>query len=262
LQEKFAAANKAAWESKAYQAWVSAHGSPEELAKKLQQDHRRLLRYWLKYIGNSAGKRVLNLLGSNGRKAISLALLGADVTVVDISEQNRLYAMDTAEAAGVNMRFICSDALRIPNEEALGRFDIVLMEFGIMHYFTDLDAILSVVSRRLRSNGRYLLTDFHPFARMIANQPDEPAPNYFDDSSHEGDVAYTQLLPEQERAGLSKVLTRSWTAGDIITAVGTAGLFIRTFEEIPGSANPRFPQFYTLVADKAEVGLPPLFPPA
>jgi len=261
MQEKFAAANKAAWENKAYQAWVQAHGTPEELAKKLHEVHRHLLRYWLKYIGDPAGKRVLNLLGSNGRKAISLAILGADVTVVDISEQNRLYAMHTAEAAGVNVQYICSDALRIPNEEALGQFDIVLMEFGIMHYFTDLDAILSVVSRRLRSSGRYLLTDFHPFARMTA-KPNEMVPNYFDDSSHEGDVAYTQLLPEQERAGLSKVLTRSWTAGDIITAVGTAGLFIRTFEEIPSSADPRLPQFYTLVADKADVGLSPLFPPA
>lgn len=264
VQEKLVKANKIAWETKAYEAWVRQYGSPAELAETLRQTGVHHLRYWLKYIGDPAGKRVLNLLGSHGRKAIALAMLGAEVTVVDLSAENQRYALDVAAAAGVNLGYICSDALNIPDEDALGQFDIVLMEFGILHYFTDLHAIFDVVLRRLRPNGRFLLTDFHPFARAWANTYNlpEPSGNYFDRRVKEGDVAFAKLLPEEERKGLGKVLACSWTLGDILSAVGASGLYIRTFEEIQSSSNPNIPEFYTLVADKIEAALAPLYPAA
>lgn len=255
MQNEMSKANKAAWESKAYLAWVREHGEPAVLAEELKRNHRHLLRYWLKYIGDPSGKRVLNLLGSNGRKSISLALMGADVTVVDISEENRRYAIQVAEAAGVELDYICADALRIPNENELGEYDFVLMEFGILHYFSDLKDIMSVVHRRLKAGGRYLLTDFHPFARAWKNSGE-----YFESHLREGDVAFTMLLPEEERAGLAKTLTRSWTVGDILTVVGGAGLFIRTFEELRNAGESPLPDFYTLVADKIEKPLLPLYP--
>ncbi|WP_157685621.1 class I SAM-dependent methyltransferase [Paenibacillus donghaensis] len=262
MQQELAIANKVAWETKAYQAWVQRYGTPDELAVELQREHKHHLRYWLKYIGDLSGKRIINLLGSHGRKAISLALLGADVTVVDISEENRLYAMQTASAAGVKLNYICSDVLNIPNEEILGEFDIVLMEFGVMHYFTDLSSIFSVVHRRLGKNGRFILTDFHPFARAWMNTYNlkQPTGNYFDDSIKEEEVAFAKLLPEEERSGLGKTLVRSWTIGEILTAIGTMGLYIRTFEEIPSQTDPRFPEFYTLIADKIDTELTSLHP--
>ncbi|OAS20452.1 class I SAM-dependent methyltransferase [Paenibacillus oryzisoli] len=262
MQKQLSTANKMAWETKAYQAWVRNYGTPEELAEELKLEHKHHLRYWLKYMGDLAGKRVLNLLGSHGRKAISLALLGAEVTVVDISEENRLYAMQVAAATGVMINYICSDALDIPNEEKLGQFDIVLMEFGVLHYFTDLHAIFNVVHRRLGSMGRFILTDFHPFARAWLNTYNLPEPtgNYFDDRIKEGQVAFAKLLPEEERSELSKVLVRGWTVGEIITAISASGLCIRTFEELISKADPRFPEFYTLVADRLDVELFPLYP--
>ena len=261
MQEKFALTNKAAWETKAYQAWVQFHGSPNEFAQTLKTDPRHPLRYWLKYIGNPSGKKVLNLLGSHGKKAICLALLGADVTVVDISEENRLYAKETAAAAGVELNYICSDVLNIPDEETLGTFDFVLMEFGVLHYFTDLHPLFSLVSRRLAPNGRLMLTDFHPFARtwMKTRNLQYPSGIYFDDTIKEGEVAFAKLLPEEERYGLGKVLTRSWTVGDVITSVASEALFIRTFEEIRNNEGSGCPEFYTLIADKCNVPLAPLY---
>ncbi|MBP1997017.1 SAM-dependent methyltransferase [Paenibacillus eucommiae] len=159
-----------------------------------------------------------------------------------------MYAIQTADAVGVELNYICSDVLNIPNEETLGEFDIVLMEFGILHYFTDLNSIFSVVRRRLRKNGRLILNDFHPFARawMNTNNLKQPTGNYFDGIVSEGEVAFAKLLPKEERSDLGKVLVRSWTVGDIVTAIGTVGLFIRTFEEIPSPTDPQFPEFYTL----------------
>lgn len=262
MQEQVAKANKAAWETKAYQAWVQAYGTPEALAEELKGTIHHHLRYWLKYIGDPSELRILNLLGSHGRKAISLAMLGADVTVVDISEENRLYAVQTAAAAGVPLHYICSDVLHIPDEEELGQFDIVLLEFGILHYFTDLHPLFALIRRRLRPHARLLLTDFHPFARTWATTYNLPHPtgNYFDTNVHQGDVAFAKLLPEEERSNLNQVLTRSWSLGEIIGAVSSAGLIIRAFEEIASPSDPRIPEFYTLVADKLEFTLPPLYP--
>ncbi|WP_042199675.1 class I SAM-dependent methyltransferase [Paenibacillus camerounensis] len=262
MQEQLSRANKAAWETKAYQAWVQHHGTPEALAEVLKQDPRHPLRYWLKYIGDPSGKKVLNLLGSHGRKAIPLALLGAEVTVVDISAENRRYANEVAAAAGVELSYICSDVLHIPDEDSLGQFDYVLMEFGVLHYFTDLLPLFSLVHRRLGAGGRLLLTDFHPFAR--AWKPTEtlrqPTGDYFDNTIREGEVAFARLLPEAERPELNKVLTKAWTVEGILAAVAANRLYIRTFEEIPSAADPSFPEFYTLVADKVEAQLTPLKP--
>lgn len=263
MQEQLSRANKVAWETKAYQAWTRHLGTPGEHAQSLKTDFRHPLRHWLKYIGDPSGKRVINLLGSHGTKAICLALLGADVTVVDISEENRLYAMQAATEAGVALNYICSDVLSIPNESELGEFDIVLMEFGILHYFSDLVPLFSLVSRRLLSGGRLILTDFHPFSRKMLEIRDgvleiKPDANYFDDAIKEGGLAYVNLLPEEDRDDLPKCLLRHWTAGEIITTVASQGLFIRIFEEIP-SSSPTFPEFYTIVADKEDVRLSPLY---
>ncbi|ACT02194.1 class I SAM-dependent methyltransferase [Paenibacillus sp. JDR-2] len=262
MQERLVKANKIAWETKAYEAWVRQYGTPAELAETLRQTGSHNLRYWLKYIGNPAGKRVLNLLGSHGRKAIAFAMQGAEVTVVDLSAENQRYALDVAAAAQVKLNYICSDALSIPDEEELGQFDIVLMEFGVLHYFSDLYAIFDVVRRRLRTNGRFLLTDFHPFARawVTTGNLTEPSGNYFEKGIKEGEVAFAKLLPEEEREGLGKVLACSWTVGDILSAAGASGLFIRAFEEIPSSKSPNVPEFYTLVADKIDTALAPLYP--
>jgi hypothetical protein len=43
------------------------------------------------------------------------------------------------------------------------------------------------------------------------------------------------------------------------TSVAAQGLFIRTFEEIKSTENPKFPEFYTLIADKTDIQLPPLY---
>jgi SAM-dependent methyltransferase len=182
--------------------------------------------------------------------------------VVDISEENRQYASEVAAAAGVDLNYICSDVLHIPGEDALGQFDMVLMEFGILHYFTDLNDIFALVSRRLGTNGRLLLTDFHPFARAwkTTETLQHPTGNYFEDTIREGEVAYAKLLPEEERSGLGRVLTRSWTVGDIVSAAASNGLYIRTFEEIRNAEDPSFPEFYTLIADKCAVQLAPLYP--
>ncbi len=96
--------------------------------------------HYLPYIQSPKGKRIINLLGSKGNKAVALALLGADVTVVDISASNAKYANELAEAADVSIEYVVSDVLHVQLSQS---FDIVLLELGVLHYFFRFKTALS-----------------------------------------------------------------------------------------------------------------------
>ena len=111
--------NKIAWEYNAYDFWVRTAGTPEERARQTKADPVRMLRRYAAYFDRYEGIRVANICGSCGKKAVPLALLGADVTVFDISEDNRRYAMEVAEAAHTKLNYEVCDVLDIDELEKL-----------------------------------------------------------------------------------------------------------------------------------------------
>lgn len=80
--------NEKAWSHKAYDYWIKDLGSPKDIAHDILNDPKKYLRRHLEFFGDIANKKILNPLGSCGKKAIALAILGADVTVIDISLEN------------------------------------------------------------------------------------------------------------------------------------------------------------------------------
>jgi hypothetical protein len=52
-------------------------GTPDEEAERLLENPEYTLRDYLEYLGDVKGKKVANLLGSSGKKAVALSLLGA-----------------------------------------------------------------------------------------------------------------------------------------------------------------------------------------
>ncbi|MEI4770425.1 class I SAM-dependent methyltransferase [Psychrobacillus sp. FJAT-51614] len=263
-QKIISSKNQVGWNQSAYQAWTNRHGSPKEFAKKLRENPANAVSHYLNFMGNVKGKRIANFLGSKGNKAVSLALLGAEVLVVDISEDNKKYAMELAEEAQVEIKYIVSDILEVSEDEELNNFDFVLLELGVLHYFVDLSPLFKVVFDSLKPGGQFILRDYHPFVsklvhikegEMIANG------NYFSKEVVEEDVAYSILLTEEERTSLKKVNIRRWTLGEIVTSMSKAGLNISYLEEEPGvrwafpSGSPegienKMPGLYTLIATK------------
>lgn len=75
--------NKTAWEYSAYEFWVRTSGTLEERARLDVEDPVRMLRRYAAYFDCFENIRVANICGSCGKKAVPLALLGADVTVFD-----------------------------------------------------------------------------------------------------------------------------------------------------------------------------------
>ena len=139
---EFTKQHKQAWEFDAYEFWVKQAGTPEERAREDRADPKKMLRKYAQYFDRFEGVRVANICGSCGKKAIPLALLGADVTIFDISEQNRRYAMETAQAANVSIAYEVGDVMETDLSKFGGYFDVVFMEGGILHYFFDISAFM------------------------------------------------------------------------------------------------------------------------
>jgi len=200
--------NKKAWEHKAYDFWTS-QGTPCEKAAQLIKNPRERLRYHQAYFEHIEGLKIANPCGSNGRIAVPLALLGADVTVFDISQENARYALELAACAKVKLHYVVGDFLETDVSKYGGLFDIVYAEGGILHYFADLDAFTKRLHDITKPGGQLILSDFHPFrkinrhgsAMMSVSQTEG---DYFDSRLHTGDVAYQHFFDREEQIHFPK----------------------------------------------------------
>jgi 2-polyprenyl-3-methyl-5-hydroxy-6-metoxy-1,4-benzoquinol methylase len=255
--------NKLAWNTGAYGAWLTRFGSPSEAAIKIKENPEKRIGHVLQQMGNIQGKKVINLLGSNGNKAVALALLGAEVTIVDFSEDNERYALELAAAAKVRIDYIMSDVLALPDEVLSANYDIVFMEFGILHYFLDLGSLFSVVNALLKQGGMLVLQDFHPISTKLISSRGTTANirkhkvtgDYFDTSIEEKEVAFSKFGDQTtDPHDVQKVLLRNWTLGEIVTAVAGQRLYIKTLEELPNLSSEVFdkgiPKTFTIIAEK------------
>lgn len=252
--------NKKAWEYRTYEFWVSRHGTPEENAKDLMEDPLARLKKHKEYFKNVRGLNVAVICGSCGRRAIPLALLGAEVTVFDISEENKRYAYDTARYANVPINYVTGDFYDVDRTVYQDYFDIVYMEGGILHYFKDIRLFQQLLYLILKPSGTLIESDFHPARRLAGKgsyccgsaQSDKEwqEVNYFDTGLHYGDVAYKSFFDEKEHSDFPPVMIRMYNLSEIITSVLDVGFVLKSFEEHPDWANQNIPGEFTIVANK------------
>jgi SAM-dependent methyltransferase len=258
--EQYIEQNKLAWEYNAYDFWVMHQGKPEEMAKKHHDNPRAMLKKHATYFGDVTGVKIAVICGSCGNKAVPLAVLGAAVTVFDLSKENARYATETAEAAGVKINYIIGDVLSIDMAACGGYFDIVFMEGGILHYFHDITRFMDVMYALLKDSGRMLCSDFHPLNKVMnvlglwgrdESPADESVPDYFDSGIKEVEMAHAQFYDEEKRRAFPKCSIRGHTLSDIINAAIHAGFAIAGFDEHPAWTTPKLPGEFTLLAEKA-----------
>lgn len=250
--------NEKSWNENSYDAWVSRFGTPKEAACKIKQCPIKKISALIDYFGDVKGKKIMNLMGSNGIKAVSLAILGADVTVVDFSQDNKRYAEELAYEAGVKIKYILSDVLKLNDESLHSSFDIVFAEMGIIHYFSDLHPFMKTANSLLKKDGTFILRDFHPVSTKLISSRGSTAKvrkhkvtgDYFDNSLIEKSVSYSKYSSDIEE----KVYLRYWTIGEIVTSAAESGLTIKKLSEEPNSSSDVFdkgiPKVFTLVSTK------------
>ena len=246
---EFTKQHKQAWEFDAYEFWVKQAGTPEERAREDRADPKKMLRKYAQYFDRFEGVRVANICGSCGKKAIPLALLGADVTIFDISEQNRRYAMETAQAADVSISYELGDVMEADLSKYGGYFDVVFMEGGILHYFFDISAFMKVMYAMLKPGGKMICSDFHPVTKILDTlKMGMPSVGYFTTDIVECEMAHARFYDEEIRKQIPKCSLRKYTVSEIINAIIDSGFTLKRFDEHPAWDDKDLPGEFTAVA--------------
>lgn len=243
--------HKKAWEYNAYEFWVKTAGTPEERAKKDIENPRGMLKRYAEYFDTFEGIKVANICGSCGKKAIPLALLGSQVTIFDISEDNKRYALEVAKAAHVDVTFEVCDILEIDMAKYKEYFDVVFMEGGVLHYFHDINEFMSIMYSLLRKGGKLICSDFHPFTKIADSlELQQPTMSYFSTDIFGGEMAHARFFEEDIRKQMPKCSYRKYTISEIINAIINVGFCLKKFDEHPAWTNEKVPGEFTAVAIK------------
>ncbi|WP_242826817.1 class I SAM-dependent methyltransferase [Butyrivibrio sp. NC3005] len=210
-----------------------------------------MLKRYADYFDSYEGVRVANICGSCGKKAIPLALLGAEVTVFDISEDNKRYALEVPNAANVHVGYEVCDILEINLEKYSGYFDVVFIEGGILHYFHDIDEFMKMMNSVLKTGGKIICSDFHPFTKISDSlNLQQPTMSYFSTDIFEGEMAHARFYDEETRKNIPKCSYRKYTISEILNSMIRNGFEIRQFDEHPSWEDERFPGEFTAIGIK------------
>ena len=112
-------------------------------------------------LGDVAGKATLCLGSGGGQQSAAFALLGANVTVFDLSEAQLQRDKEAAAHYQVNIKPVQGD-MRDLSALAPASFDLVYQPFSI-GYVPEATVVFAQVARVLRPGGIYFLADANPF---------------------------------------------------------------------------------------------------
>ena len=247
--------NKIAWEYRAYEFWNIRDGAPKDKAEKILKNPREWLKIHKKYFEDVNELKIANPCGSNGRKAVPLALMGAEVTIFDISEENKKYAMELAKSAGTTINYVVGDFYDINLDKYENYFDILYLEGGILHYFNDINRFTSILYSITKPKGRIILSDFHPIRKIVAigrsgKNANATEGNYFDSNLYNGDLAYKDNFNQEEQKDFPNCSLRFYTLSEIINSVIQSGFTIKEFNEHPNWDDKNIPGEFTIFAVK------------
>ncbi len=206
-------------------------------------------------LGNLGGKRLAHLQCGSGGDSLSLALLGAVVTGVDISDEAISSARRLSTGTGIPAEFARADvhdwlATTSRTDE---RFDVVFSSYGVICWISDLEAWARGIAAVLGPGGRLVLVDFHPAAEVFDegwnlahDYPSRGCPLLLEEGV--GDYVGGSgggLTPAGFAEGVrgfenpQRCHLFRWGLGDVVTAVAGAGLRIVALEEYPYSNGER-----------------------
>lgn len=127
----------------------------------LDEDSARHLANFDRKFGDVAGKNVLCLACGGGQQSVAFALLGANVTVFDLSEEQLERDRKAAEHYGFEIRLVQGDMRDLSHFEA-AEFDIVNHAYSI-NFVPDASEVFRQVARILRAGGIYYFNFANPF---------------------------------------------------------------------------------------------------
>ncbi len=116
-----------------------------------------------------AGRKVLCLAASGGQQSAAFGILGADVTVFDISENQLARDRSTAEHYRTRVQTIQGDMQDLSVFED-GRFDVVWLAHSI-NFVPDARKVLREAARVCAHGGRTRISFTNPYVHGVWNHP-------------------------------------------------------------------------------------------
>ncbi len=114
------------------------------------------------FIPDVAGKKVLCLASGGGQDSVAFGLLGAAVTVLDLSDVQLARDREAAAHHGLQVETVQGD-MRDLSAFADGVFDIVWQPYSL-NYCPEVAPVFRETARVLRPGGLYHVTFANPFA--------------------------------------------------------------------------------------------------
>jgi SAM-dependent methyltransferase len=239
-----------------WNAVVGAHESHRgDLAGYLRGGGSTLFPEERALLGDLSGRTLAHLQSNSGGDSLSLALLGAVVTGVDISDEAISAARDLSSETGIPAVFVRADVYDWLEKAVLeGRtFDVVFSSYGVVCWLPDLDAWARGIAAILEPGGRFVLVEFHPVAEIFderwnrayaypsGGEPrllQEGVGDYVGESggglTPGGYVEGVRDFRNPQRCHLFR-----WGLGEVVTALARGGLRIVALEEYPYSNGER-----------------------
>jgi len=203
----------------------------------------------IELLGDLHGKSLVHLQCNAGQDTLSIVRLGASVTGVDISDTAIAFARQLSTDSGIPATFIRSDVYdwfeqAIQSGET---YDVVFSSYGAICWLSDIAAWAKGVASVLKSGGKVVVLDFHPYA-MIFDWDWKPANSYFKGAQGEhfangvGDyvaMAGQASTPSGYVEGVQNFVNPhpghefNWSISELITALIQAGLALKVFKEYP-----------------------------
>lgn len=121
------------------------------------------------FLGDTRGKKILEIGAGAAQCARYLAGLGRDVTATDLSPGMLEIGHNLNEAMGFDFPMIVADARKLPFAD--DSFDVVFTSFGVIPFVPSLDDVNREVARVLRRGGIWAYSAMHPMRWMF---PDDP----------------------------------------------------------------------------------------
>jgi ubiquinone/menaquinone biosynthesis C-methylase UbiE len=119
-------------------------------------------------LGELTGRRVLCLASGGGQQSVAFALLGAQVTVFDVSEEQLLRDREAAAYYQFDIETVLGD-MRDLSAFADATFDIVWHPYSL-NFVPDARVVFREVARVLRNHGCYHLQFANPFFSGLGPQ--------------------------------------------------------------------------------------------